>query len=173
MNRDKVILVDIHDNFLGEMDKLEAHRSGRLHRAFSIFIFNTAGEMLLQQRAADKYHGGGLWTNACCSHPQWGEVIEESAIERLYYEMKIRCPIEKAFSFIYKAPVENHLIEYEFDHVFIGYSDACPQPRPSEVQAYQWICPQVLQQKVTSFPELFTYWFRVALGKVLEKIALG
>src|SRR6187431_2141990 len=106
MNRNKVVLVDRNDNAIGEMDKLEAHLKGDLHRAFSIFLFNSHGEMLIHQRASGKYHGAGLWTNACCSHPQLEEDIRQSALERLQYEMGLQCNIDKAFSFIYYAPVE-------------------------------------------------------------------
>jgi isopentenyl-diphosphate delta-isomerase len=170
MERNKVILVDSKDNAIGEMDKLEAHLKGELHRAFSIFIFNSEGKMLIHQRAKDKYHGGGLWTNACCSHPQWGEAIEESAIERLYYEMGIQCGIERCFSFQYKTQVENGLIEHELDHVFTGYTDQHPKPHHNEVQDFRWIYPASLQNEICLKPENFTYWFRLSLAKVLERV---
>ena len=170
MERNKVVLVSADDVPIKEMDKIEAHKRGALHRAFSVFIFNRKGEMLIHQRAAHKYHGGGLWTNACCSHPQWGEDIRESALERLQYEMGLKCDIKKAFSFIYKAPVENNLIEHENDHVFIGRTDDTPQPHPDEVQKYAWICPETLQRKIIEQPDLFTYWFKVAVGEVMGRL---
>jgi isopentenyl-diphosphate Delta-isomerase len=170
MIRNKVVLVDQYDRAIGEMDKLEAHVNGNLHRAFSIFLFNSAGQMLIHQRAATKYHSAGLWTNACCSHPQWNEDIEQSAVERLQYEMGLRCNLEKAFSFIYHSPVEGGLIEHEYDHVFVGCSNGTPDPHPDEVQNYQWTCPVKLGQQVLLQPGNFTVWFKSALPKVLEQI---
>ena len=120
MENDKVILVNEHDDMVGIMDKMEAHQQGLLHRAFSIFIFNTKGEMLLQQRAFSKYHSGGLWTNACCSHPLPGEKTEDAAQRRLKEEIGFETSLEKIFDFVYKAAFENGLTEHEFDHVFAG-----------------------------------------------------
>ena len=170
MERNKVVLVNAEDVPIREMDKIEAHKSGSLHRAFSVFIFNRRGEMLIHQRAAHKYHGGGLWTNACCSHPQWGEDIKESALERLHYEMGLTCDIKKVFTFIYKTPVENDLIEHENDHVFIGCTDATPQPHPDEVQEYAWVCPEKLQRKIVEQPDIFTYWFKMAVKQVMGRM---
>lgn len=172
MLRDKVVLVDINDNAIGTMDKLEAHQKGKLHRAFSVFLFNSKGEMLLQQRASDKYHGGGLWTNACCSHPQLGEDIQSSALERLNYEMGLSCPIKEVFSFIYHAPVENGLIEHEYDHVYIGFTDAQPTPHPYEVQDYRWVAPDNLEKEMQEHPEIFTYWFKKAFRDVMAEMAV-
>lgn len=166
MERNKVVLVTVDDEPIGEMDKMEAHLKGALHRAFSIFIFNSNGEMLIHQRAANKYHGGGLWTNACCSHPQWNEDVKESALERLQFEMGLQCDIHEAFSFVYKTKVENGLIEHEFDHVFIGYTDETPMPNDAEVQNFQWISPNALQRKIDTHPQDFTYWFKFALQKL-------
>ncbi|MFD2744443.1 MULTISPECIES: isopentenyl-diphosphate Delta-isomerase [Sphingobacterium] len=170
MERNKVVIVDRNDNSLGEMDKLLAHERGELHRAFSVFIFNHSGEMLIHQRAADKYHGGGLWTNACCSHPQLQEDLEQGALQRLQYEMGLVCPIRKLFSFIYHAHVENNLIEHEFDHVFVGYTDNNPIPNPTEVQSYRWISVDSLQEEILTFPDTFTYWFKSALDQVIEAL---
>lgn len=170
MERNKVVLVDQNDQEIGEMDKLVAHQRGELHRAFSVFIFNQKGEMLIHQRAANKYHGGGLWTNACCSHPQLHEDLEEGALQRLQYEMGLVCSIQKLFSFIYHAPVENDLIEYEFDHVFVGYTDATPLPNPAEVQHFRWITPASLKIEIEDAPEAFTYWFKSALDQVLQAL---
>src|SRR5690606_10801431 len=141
MERNKVILVDVDDNAIGEMEKLLAHQQGELHRAFSVFIFNAKGELLLQQRAKHKYHGGGLWTNTCCSHPQWGEDVDSSALERLNYEMGLKSNLELVYSFIYYTTVENNLTEHELDHVFVGYSDQNPLPNDDEVQDYKWMNP--------------------------------
>ncbi|MBN8833847.1 MAG: isopentenyl-diphosphate delta-isomerase [Niastella sp. SCN 39-18] len=168
MERNKVVLVNEDDFALAEMDKMQAHRDGKLHRAFSVFIFNLKGEMLIHQRANHKYHGAGLWTNACCSHPQWNERVKESAKERLQFEMGMSCDLEHLFSFIYKATVENGLMEYEYDHVFVGYTNAEPVPNILEVQNYKWIAPEELLKQVAAQPQDFTYWFRVALEKVMD-----
>src|ERR1035437_4931257 len=121
--KDQVILVDDFDIEIGTMPKLEAHQKGVLHRAFSVFIFNSKGEMLLQQRAFEKYHSGGLWSNACCSHPILGENVHASANRRLMEEMGIQCNIQHEFSFIYNVQLENNLSEHEFDNVFAGVCD--------------------------------------------------
>lgn len=170
MDRNKVIVVDKYDHPLGEMDKLEAHTTGTLHRAFSVFIFNSDGEMLIHQRAAGKYHGGGLWTNACCSHPQPGEDIMESARARLNDEMGIDCLLHKAFTFIYNSPVENGLTEHEYDHVFIGYTDQIPEPDPLEVQHFYWMQIEPLREFIREHEEMFTVWFRMAFERVVEHI---
>ncbi|TJZ63359.1 isopentenyl-diphosphate Delta-isomerase [Sphingobacterium olei] len=166
MERNKVVLVDRHDVAIGEMDKMDAHRLGVLHRAFSIFIFNTQGDMLIHQRAKGKYHGADLWTNACCSHPQWNEDIMESAKERLAYEMGISCTLEKCFSFIYNIPVENNLIEHEYDHVFLGYTNDEPNPNPAEIQNYRWVPLEQLEREVHTQPQHFTHWFKMALQRI-------
>ena len=125
-----VVLVDAHDNQIGLMEKQAAHVNPTLHRAFSIFIFNSKGEMLLQQRALTKYHTPGLWTNTCCSHPRDGESLEQATKRRLMEEMGMECDLKEVFSFIYKADVMQGLIEHEFDHVFIGTTDATPIINP-------------------------------------------
>lgn len=170
MERNKVVLVDEQDKVLGEMNKMEAHEKGILHRAFSIFIFNSKGQMLIHQRANEKYHGGGLWTNACCSHPQWDEDIKESAEQRLQFEMGLQCDLKRVFAFVYHTPVENDLIEHEYDHVLVGYTNQQPIPNPIEVQAYQWIDKLELLQKIKDQPEAFTYWFRMALPQIIKHI---
>lgn len=169
--RNKVVVVDSNDLALGEMDKTEAHQRGILHRAFSLFIFNDKNEMLLHQRADNKYHGAGLWTNACCSHPQWDENVKESAVERLNYEMGLHCDIQKAFSFVYHTSVENGLIEHEYDHIFIGFTNAEPKPNPCEVKAYKWLKPEFITADIEHHPEHYTYWFKSALPKVIACLA--
>lgn len=171
MERNKVVLVNPEDLAIAEMDKMQAHVEGKLHRAFSVFIFNFKGEMLIHQRANHKYHGAGLWTNACCSHPQWNQDVKESAKERLHFEMGLSCELEHLFSFIYKAIVENELIEYEYDHVFAGYTDVIPKPNILEVQNYKWIAPEALLYQVSKYPQNFTYWFKMALEKVMKSFA--
>lgn len=170
MQRDKVILVDQNDQEIGYADKMEAHVKGMLHRAFSIFLFNSKKEMLIHQRAAGKYHGGGLWTNACCSHPQPGEDLKYSATERLHFEMGLQCELQKAFSFIYHSPVENGLIEHEYDHVYIGFTDDTPLPHPDEVQGYRWISTTDLKNEIELHPEKFTFWFKKAVQMIKMEI---
>lgn len=170
MERNKVVLVDTDDYPLGEMDKMEAHRKGLLHRAFSVFLFNSNKEMLLHQRAFHKYHGAGLWTNACCSHPQMGEQVKSGALERLYFEMGLRCELEKVLSFIYRAQVENGLIEYEYDHVYIGFTDERPVPNPAEVAAYRWVSAARLRAELRDRPESFTIWFRQVAERILAEM---
>lgn len=172
MERNNVVLVDINDNAIGEMEKLLAHRRGELHRAFSVFIFNDKGELLLQQRAKHKYHGGGLWTNTCCSHPQWGEDVGSSAVERLNYEMGMQSDLALVYSFVYHTPVENNLTEHELDHVFIGYSDRDPIPNSHEVQDYKWMSTTEILSHIKENPSHYTVWFKRALPELLSKIEL-
>ena len=170
MNRDKVILDDRQDVVLGEMEKLKAHQLGHLHRAFSIFIFNHKGQLLLQQRAEHKYHGAGLWTNTCCSHPQWEENVLDSARERLFYEMGIDCDLHFSHSFIYKIEVENNLIEHEYDYVFVGFSNDTPNPNKDEVQNYKWLEPDKILRDILQNSDKYTYWFKVALPQVIRSL---
>ena len=161
-----VILVDEQDVPVGQMEKIEVHRKALLHRAFSIFIFNDKGELLLQQRAHNKYHSAGLWTNTCCSHPQPGEDTLASASKRLQEEMGISVPLEKAFDFIYKAAFENGLTEHEFDHVFIGYYDGDVQPNADEVSDYCYKAMDDLRESMISHPQKYTEWFKIAFPKL-------
>ncbi len=161
-----VILVDEHDNPVGTMGKMEVHEKALLHRAFSIFIFNSKGEMLLQKRAAGKYHSAGLWTNTCCSHPKPGEDTATAASKRLQEEMGFNTPISKAFSFVYKAPFDNGLTEHEFDHVFIGSFNGLIEPDPHEVSDYCYQSMETVKTNVQSHPDHFTEWFKIALPKV-------
>ncbi|MDZ7363707.1 MAG: isopentenyl-diphosphate Delta-isomerase [candidate division KSB1 bacterium] len=165
---ESVILVDEYDNQIGVEEKLTAHREGRLHRAFSVFIFNDQGEMLLQKRAANKYHSGGLWTNACCSHPRPGETVEQAARRRLREEMGFDCGLKKAFHFIYKADLDGDLIEHEFDHVFIGHYNGAISPDASEVAEYRWIGAQALRNAVKESQENYTVWFKLAFERALK-----
>lgn len=161
-----VILVDGHDNPVGTMGKMEVHEKALLHRAFSIFIFNSKGEMLLQKRAAGKYHSAGLWTNTCCSHPKPGEDTATAASKRLQEEMGFNTPISKAFSFVYLAPFDNGLTEHEFDHVFIGSFNGLIKPDPHEVSDYCYQSMESVKTNVQSHPDHFTEWFKIALPKV-------
>lgn len=168
--RNKVVLVDQKDNSLGKMDRLKAHEQGKLHRAFSIFIFNDNQELLLQQRASNKYHGANLWTNTCCSHPQLHEDLKFSALERLNYEMGIECDIEWIYSFIYNEKVENNLTEHEFDHVFVGFYNQNPIINALEVNDYKWMNTSEIVEDIKSNPFLYTVWFKEAFPEVIRNI---
>jgi isopentenyl-diphosphate delta-isomerase len=166
MKEQEVILVNEKDEPMGTMEKMEVHQKGLLHRAFSVFIFNSRGEMLLQQRAAEKYHGGRLWTNACCSHPYPDEAVEEAAERRLKEELGFTTALHKIFSFTYHAPVENGLIEHEFDHVFAGEYEKSIRPNPEEVADYTYVTIEQLKQDIKLHPEKFTSWFKIAFPKI-------
>jgi isopentenyl-diphosphate delta-isomerase len=170
-----LILVDENDEEIGVMEKLEAHQNGgALHRAFSIFIFNDAGEMLLQQRALGKYHFGGLWTNACCSHPRPGEKTPDAAQRRLQEEFGFQTPLQKLFSFLYQAHDEKSgLSEWECDHVFIGNWNGAPQPNAEEIGDWRWVTVAELSADLAQNPVHYTPWFRIALERVLEYFADG
>lgn len=163
-----VILVDEQDQETGISEKLEAHKTGQLHRAISVFIFNSRNEMLLQKRAENKYHSGGLWTNACCSHPRPGEDTGGAAKRRLQEEMGLECnSLQFVFSFTYRASLDNKLIEHELDHVFIGRSDETPRPDPNEVAGYKWLPLEDIRKNLAKSPELYTYWFRLIFERVV------
>ena len=166
-----VILVDERDTAVGTMEKMEVHQKALLHRAFSVFIFNDKGEMLLQKRAEKKYHSGGLWTNACCSHPQPGEDTMESANKRLREEMGFNTALHKAFTFVYKAPFENGLTEHEYDHVFVGSFNGLIKPNPAEVEDYCYQSLDELKQSLQTHPHHFTAWFKIALPKLEDYLA--
>jgi isopentenyl-diphosphate delta-isomerase len=160
------VLVDENDQEKGTMDKMEAHRKGVLHRAFSIFIFDDSGKMLLQQRAPDKYHGAHLWTNACCSHPLPGEDIEDAARRRLEEELGFITPLKKIFSFVYRAEVENELVEHEYDHVFAGEFEGKILPDDKEVADVKYMEMDEIDRHITQNPEHFTSWFKIAFPKM-------
>lgn len=166
---DDLILVDEHDNEVGHAPKLAAHENGgRLHRAFSIFIFNAAGEMLLQRRAAGKYHFGGLWTNACCSHPRRGQTTVDAAHARLREEFGFDTELAERFTFVYRATdPTSGLTEHEFDHVFTGRFDGTPRPNPDEIGEWKWARPADLLADVTARPNAYTPWFKLAVERVL------
>lgn len=165
---EKVILVNEADEPVGMMEKMEAHEKGVLHRAFSVFLFNAAGEMLLHQRAHSKYHSGGLWTNACCSHPRPGESVLEAAHRRLMEEMGMAADLSEAFSFLYRAELDHGMIEHELDHVVLGEAVATPEPNPEEVEAYRFVELEALRDEVAAHPERFTEWFKICLPEVLK-----
>jgi len=166
MKKQEIILVNERDEPVGTMEKMEAHQKGLLHRAFSVFIFDTAGKMLLQQRAAEKYHGAHLWTNACCSHPYPGEAIEAAAQRRLHEELGIQASIKEIFSFVYYAHVENGLIEHEYDHVFAGIYEGSFEPANNEVADYYYEDMEELKKTIRLQPQKFTSWFKIAFPKI-------
>ncbi|TAJ47774.1 MAG: isopentenyl-diphosphate Delta-isomerase [Chitinophagaceae bacterium] len=165
---EQVILVDEHDVLTGTMEKMAAHEKAVLHRAFSVFIFNAQGDMLLQQRAKDKYHSGGLWTNSCCSHPRPGEETLAAATRRLREELGFETTLEKIFDFVYKADFDNGLTEYEFDHVYVGYHDGGINPDTKEVSDYVYMSMQQIEDALQTKPAEYTAWFHIAFPKVLH-----
>ena len=168
MEETSVILVDADDRQTGIMGKMEAHEKGVLHRAFSIFIFNQQGEMLLQQRASTKYHSAGLWTNACCSHPLPGETTEAAAARRLQEELGFSVPVKKIFDFVYKASFDNGLTEHEFDHVFTGQYDGPINFNLSEVMNCHYLSMSAVEHDLDKHPEQYTAWFRLAFPRIRE-----
>ena len=162
MSEEKVILVDKNDNQVGLMPKLEAHEKGVLHRAFSIFIFNSKYELLLQKRASSKYHSGGLWTNTCCSHPREGEDTLDAANRRLDEEMGIKTSLRKVYDFIYKAELDNQLTEHEFDHVFYGVCDNDPILNKDEAEDFKWVDMETLNNDIIKNENNYTVWFKIA-----------
>jgi len=168
---EKIILVDEKDKEIGFEEKLKAHQNGgKLHRAFSIFVFNSKGQFLLQKRAKGKYHSALLRTNTCCSHPRAGESLNDAAHRRLKEEMGFDCDLTEKFSFIYKIDFENGLSENEFDHVFFGKFDGEPNPDPKEVVDWKWVSVAELKQDIKENPEKYTYWLKDSFDKVLEHI---
>lgn len=171
MNR--LILVDENDVPVGTIEKMEAHEKALLHRAFSVFIFNSKGEMLLQQRAINKYHSGGLWTNACCSHPYDKQDTLAAAEKRLQEEMGFSTSLKKAFEFVYKADFDNGLTEHEYDHVFIGQYDGEILPDKDEVEDFCFISMEELKTAMELHPQKYTAWFKIALPKLENYLALN
>lgn len=163
--QEMLILVDKNDRQIGTEEKMKIHEQGKLHRAFSIFIFNSKGEMLLQKRAKIKYHSGGLWTNTCCSHPRDGEILEDAVHRRLQEEMGFDCELKKESSFIYKVKLDHGLTEHEFDYVFTGKFDGEVKPNPEEADGFKWITIEELKKDLKSHPENYTEWFKIAFGK--------
>ncbi len=159
-----VILVDESDNAIGTMEKLEAHLKGRLHRAFSILLFNSKGEILLQKRATEKYHSGGLWTNTCCSHPLPDESMEEATRRKLIQEMGIDLEPEFAYKFMYKTNLADNLIEYEYDHVFVGTFNDDPIINTDEVEDWKFIDLPSLREDMNRNPEGYTAWFKLIMN---------
>ncbi len=168
---EQLVLVNEQDEPIGVMEKMEAHEKGLLHRAFSVIVFNSKGEMLLQKRASSKYHSGGLWTNACCSHPRPGETVIDAAKRRMLEENNFAIDNPKfCFSFIYKSPLDNELTEHELDHVLVAFSDELPQPNPEEADALEYWDLEKLKLALKKSPEIFTVWFKILMDRLDEII---
>ena len=170
MKEEKVILVDREDNPIGTMPKMEAHEKAVLHRAFSVFILNKNGELMLQQRALHKYHSPALWTNTCCSHQREREHNLEAGTRRLEEEMGFSVPLEELFSFIYKAPFDNGLTEHELDHIMIGYFDGTPNINPDEVASWKWMSLTAIENDMILHPETYTVWFKIIFKRFFNHI---
>ena len=170
MNNDNILLVDENDNVIGVSNKIDAHKKGLLHRAFSIFVFNDKKELLLQQRAVDKYHSAGLWTNTCCSHPGIDDEINIVAHRRLREEMGFDCELKEIFSFKYEVVLENRLMEHELDHVFIGYYDGQVCVNDNEANHYKWASMKFIKGDIIKRPDIYTAWFKICCEKVFDYI---
>jgi isopentenyl-diphosphate Delta-isomerase len=170
LQQEYVVLVDEQDNIIGKEEKLKAHLEGKLHRAFSVFVFDDNKNMLLQQRADSKYHSAGLWSNTCCSHPRPNESMEDAVKRRLKEEFGFSCEVKKIFDFTYNIDLGNGLTEHELDHVFIGKWNGTPTPDPAEIKAWKWISAEVLKKEVNENPEQFTYWFHQIWKRVIDAL---
>lgn len=168
MTNKEIILVDEKDNQIGLGEKLETHQAGKLHRAFSVFVFNPKGELLLQRRALSKYHSPGLWTNTCCSHPGPNKDIKDEAKRRLKEEMGFECDLKETLSFIYKVNL-GELTENEFNHVFVGEFSGDPIVNGEEVAEWKWIEPAELKKDIKENPEKYAYWFKIIINRVLKE----
>jgi isopentenyl-diphosphate delta-isomerase len=162
---DLIVLVDENDNDIRMAEKLAAHLEAKMHRAFSIFIFNSRGELMLQKRAKQKYHSGGLWTNTCCSHPRPNEPLEQAARRRLQEEMGFSCPLTEKFSFKYKVEFDNGLTENEYDHVFTGNYNQEPKINPAEAEDWKWMNLTDLKQDIKNNPDIYSHWIKIAIDK--------
>jgi isopentenyl-diphosphate Delta-isomerase len=170
---DQLILVNEKDEMVGVSEKLKIHQDGLLHRAFSIFILNSRGELLLQRRALGKYHSSGLWSNTCCGHPRLGEQVTIAAQRRLQAEMGLDCQLKVVGSFIYRANVGDGLVEHEFDHLLIGWSDFEPVLNLEEAVGWKWVHFATLDRELSHHPQDFTCWFRIIMGTQLYRFPIA
>jgi isopentenyl-diphosphate delta-isomerase len=163
----QLVLVDRNDEAIGVGGKEMVHREGQLHRAFSVFVFDASGRLLLQQRAEEKYHSGGLWSNTCCSHPGPGEPVVSAARRRLQEEMGFSCSLRPVFGFVYRVELENDIIEHEYDHVLVGNYEGTVKPNPEEVAGWKWVDPLEVMKELKSDGSCYTYWFKIAFERLL------
>ncbi len=170
MTEEQVILVNKEDEQIGLMPKMEAHKKALLHRAFSVFVFNNKNELLLQQRAAEKYHSPELWTNTCCSHQRAGETNIEAGKRRLQEEMGFVCDLQEVFQFIYKASFDNGLTEHELDHVMVGSYQEDPKINRDEVENYKWMTLTEVKKDIENNPDLYTEWFKIIFQEYYERL---
>ena len=161
-----IIAVDESDKEIGSIEKMEAHNKVILHRAFSILVFNSSNQLLLQKRNKDKYHSPGLWTNTCCSHPRYGEELQDAIYRRLKEEMGFTCELKEVFSFVYKVEFEDNLFENEYDHVFIGRYDGEVVTNKDEVDDFKWVDISEVKADIVNNPELYTYWFKHLFNRI-------
>jgi farnesyl-diphosphate farnesyltransferase len=167
---EKVVLVSENDEAVGVEEKHRAHQLGALHRAFSVFVFNASGQLLLQRRALTKYHSRGLWSNTCCGHPRPGETVEKASRRRLNEEMGFDSELRKLFDFVYRARLEDGLVEHEYDHVLVGYFDGIPEADFTEVAEWRWVDIVTLRADLEEHPESYTYWFRLSFDRFLRAV---
>lgn len=167
-----IVTVDEMDREVGAIEKIKAHKEAVLHRAFSVIVRNSKGEILLQQRYHGKYHSPSLWTNTCCSHQRVGETLEQSIHRRMKEEMGFDCDVREVFHFLYKAEFDNQLTEHEIDHVFIGEYDGVVNPDPMEVENIRWMTVDALRQDMKENPDQYTVWFQILMGRPEMELAL-
>lgn len=169
---ERVILVNDQDEVIGTEGKTRAHLLGTLHRAFSVFVVNAAGQLLLQKRALTKYHSRGLWSNTCCGHPRPHETISHASRRRLREEMGFETNLKEVFSFIYRAKLEDGLIENEYDHVLIGFFQGVPKPDPAEISEWRWVDLSDVSGDLKENPKQYSYWFRICFDQILAVLNL-
>lgn len=169
---EKVVLVNEQDEAVGVEDKTRAHLLGVLHRAFSVFVINATGQLLLQKRALAKYHSRGLWSNTCCGHPRPDESVEKASRRRLREEMGFDSDLSEIFHFVYRADLEDGFIENEYDHVLVGSFDGVPKPDPAEIAEWRWVDMATLSVDLKEHPESYTYWFRISFDRFLRAVSL-
>lgn len=166
----EVILVDANDKAIGTMEKIEVHEKGLLHRAVTVYIINSQGELLLQRRAKEKYHCGGLWSNTCCGHPYPQELTQEAAKRRLKEEMGMESDLSPVLEICYELPLSNGLIEHEYGHIFFGVSDAKPVPDLQEAEEWRYVSLEELKYEMQHYPENFTPWFLLTLPRLYSEL---